>query len=263
MKLLTLNLNTYQEEHQLEKFRHLAQTIVDEAIDIICFCEVGQSFMSNQVNQYCREDNAVLLICSYVNEILGSKTYHYVWDISHYGFKIYEEGVAIMSRYPIKDVKSRYISETHNIFTYKSRKIVKATLEIDDALVDVYSCQLGWVDDKEDPFSNQFENLHQWVTEMGEHPVILAGDFSNDVRTEAYKQVIDAGYCDAYVEGNPNGMYDETFIYPSGYELNASPLRLDYVFTKNLNFHVKESKRLFTECDCISDHTGVLVEFAS
>lgn len=262
MKLLTMNLNTYQEDHQLDKFKKLAKTIVNEGIDVICFCEVGQSFMSPTVHHYCREDNAVLLICTYVNELLGCQDYQYVWDISHYGFKIYEEGVAIMSRLPLQDIKSRYVSETHNIFTYKSRKIIKATIALNQQPVDVYACQMGWLDDKEDPFEAQFNNLHQWVSEISSNPVILAGDFSNDVRTKAYKQVINAGYQDAYAIGNPEGMYDETFIYPNGYELTQSPLRLDYVFTKNLSNLVTGAKRLFMDQERISDHIGVMVEFA-
>lgn len=264
MKLMVLNLNTYQEDNQIKKFNHIASKIVEEQIDVICFCEAGQTFMSPRVDEYVRQDNAVKLICDEVNRILGDKVYQFVWDLSHYGFKIYEEGIAIMSKYPLKDVASQYVSNTHDIFTFKSRKIVKATLTYKNKDIDIFSCQLGWSDDKYEPFDQQFIRLDAWVKESATSSfVLLAGDFSNDVSTAAYQQIIDAGYHDQYLLGKKDGLNDETFIYPQGYE-SSSPkkaLRLDYIFATNNAYPVKNATRFFQGDDRVSDHMAVMVEW--
>lgn len=264
MKMMTLNLNTYQEDNQQQKFKQIAKKIVDEQIDIICFSEAAQSFMSSRLDEYVRQDNAVKLICDEANRLLGQKVYQFVWDLSHYGFKIYEEGIALMSKHPIADVATQYVSHTHDIFTFKSRKIIKATIDYNGTNIDVYSCQLGWSDDEYEPFDQQFNRLSEWVkTESKSDLVILAGDFSNDVKTASYKQIVDAGYYDQYVIGKPDGMYDETFIYPVGYDasnLNKS-LRLDYIFANKNDIPVKVAKRMFELPERVSDHMGVLVEW--
>ena len=72
MKVLSINLNTYQEENQLDKFMRIANEIVSRNIDVILFCEAGQSLMSNYVEGDIRKDNAVKIICDRANEILGS-----------------------------------------------------------------------------------------------------------------------------------------------------------------------------------------------
>lgn len=264
MKLMTLNLNTYQEDMQIEKFNRIAEMIVKEDIDIICFCEAAQTFMSPRVDEYVREDNAVKLICDAVNHLLGKTVYHFVWDLSHYGFKIYEEGIALMSKHPMSQVASQYVSHTHDIFTFKSRKVIKATIDYHGLNIDVYSCQLGWADDEYEPFCDQFERLDEWVREESpDRFVILAGDFSNDVKTQAYQQVIEAKYIDQYVLANPQGLNDETFIYPIGFDTaNVSQcLRLDYVFANQKGYPVTSAKRLFMDDLRVSDHMAILVEW--
>jgi len=266
MKMMTLNLNTYQEENQREKFNQIAKKIVDEDLDVICFCEAAQTFMSSRVDEYVRADNAVKLICDEANRLLGKKVYNFVWDLSHYGFKIYEEGIALMSKHPMTNVATQYVSHTHDIFTFKSRKVIKATIDYQGKSIDVYSCQLGWDDDEYEPFVEQFKRLDEWIqSESKDHMIILAGDFSNDVATASYQQIISAGYSDQYVLGKPDGLHDETFIYPTGFDasnVNKS-LRLDYIFAKSLDFKVKSAKRLFVPPEKVSDHIAVMVEWDS
>ena len=69
MKLLSINLNTYQEERQMDKFMRIANEIVNRNIDVILFCEAGQSLMAKYVKGDIRKDNAVKIICDKVNEL--------------------------------------------------------------------------------------------------------------------------------------------------------------------------------------------------
>lgn len=262
MKIMTLNLHTYQEEDQLKKFNRIATTIFEEKIDIVCFCQAAQTFNSPIVKAHIRYDNAVKLICEMVNALYGEDCYQYVWALSHYGFKIYEEGIAIMSRYPIYDVETRYISQTQDTFTYKSRNILKASIDYHGTKINVFSCQLGWEDDKYEPFDIQFNNLHQWVCEQKDVFCISAGDFGNDVRSKCYSQVIGSGYIDQYLEAKKDGIYDETFINPRGFTtVSFKSLRLDYIFSINKPYHAKEAKRFFMDEEHkVSDHMAVMVD---
>ena len=254
MKVLSINLNTYQEERQMDKFMRIANEIVNRNIDVILFCEAGQSLMAKYVEGDIRNDNAVKIICDKVNEILGSQVYKFKWEMVHFGFKIYEEGVAIMSKLPLENIESKYISQTSDVFTFKSRKILKATIDN----VDFYSCHLGWEDDEKEPFSKQMELLDQFVDKN--RFSILGGTFNNDVKTKSYRQIASYGYVDLYVKHKPEGRYDETFILPEGFNKRDN-YRLDYVFASNDKVKVNNACYLFEKNDRVSDHVAIFVEF--
>ena len=83
----------------------IANEIVSRNIDVVIFCEAGQSLMSNYVEGDIRKDNAVKIICDKANELLGAQVYKFKWEMVHFGFKIYEEGVAIMSKHPLEKIE--------------------------------------------------------------------------------------------------------------------------------------------------------------
>lgn len=257
MKVLTINLNTYQEDMQLNKFYKIAHSIVDENIDVILFCEAGQSLMASYIEGEIRSDNAIKIICDKVNELLGSQFYKFKWDMVHYGFKVYEEGLAIMSKYPLDNIVSSYITKTSNHFTFKSRKVLKATINN----IDFYSCHMGWEDDEVEPFAYQMEQLDRFVKENSVNRVaILAGTFNNDVSTKSYQMIINKGYIDLYRQYKPEGAYDETLILPEGYR-KTNKYRLDYIFSSNKTVRVTEARYLFDKNNRVSDHVGIMLEF--
>lgn len=257
MKVLSLNLNTYQEDRQFDKFMAIAKKIIDESIDIVLFCEAGQSLMSPYVEGEIRQDNAIKIICDKVNELLGTQVYRFCWEMVHFGFKVYEEGVAIMAKHPIENIQSSYITKTSDHFTFKSRKVIKATINN----IDFYSCHMGWEDDENEPFAYQLNKLNNYINENSKDRLaIIGGTFNNDVKTKSYQDVIKAGYTDLYVKANPNGMYDETLIVPYGYQKHDT-YRLDYIFSNRSTVNIKQAKYVFEENERVSDHVGILVEF--
>ena len=262
MKIMTLNLHTYQEDQQEAKFKRIAQKIVDEAIDVVCFCQAAQTFNAPRVANYVRQDNAVKLICDEVNQLLGNESYHFAWDLSHYGFKIYEEGIAILTKHRVLEVVTQYISHTHDTFTFKSRKILKAVIDYHGIKMNIFSCQLGWKDDEYEPFKEQFVKLDEWVKQDAETFSVIAGDFGNDVDTECYTQIVDAGYIDQYLVARPDGLHDETFINPRGFTtIHFASLRMDYVFTNDNRYPAIRAERYFqSEEEKVSDHMAVMVE---
>lgn len=256
MKVLSINLNTYQEDRQFDKFMKIAQKIVDEAIDVVLFCEAGQSLMSPYIEGDIRQDNAIKIICDKVNELLGTQVYKFKWEMVHFGFKIYEEGVAIMSKYPLENIASTYITKTSDHFTFKSRKVIKATIQN----IDFYACHMGWEDDEVEPFAYQLSELHRFIQqESKDRLAIIGGTFNNDVKTKSYQEVIRAGYIDLYANANPEGMYDETLILPDGFH-KEDTYRLDYIFASKKDVTIKKANYLFEKDDRVSDHVAILVD---
>ncbi len=260
MKIMALNLNSYQEENQHEKFSRIANTIIDEKIDVMCFSEASQSISSPHVNDDIREDNALKIICDMVNE-KSKDTYCYVWEFSHFGFKIYEEGIGVITRYPIDKVECRYVSKTDDTFSFKSRKIMKITLWNQDEKINVFSIHLGWGNDEYEPFEYQFGQLNQWIKEEPDIFTILSGDFGNDYNTRFYDMVVGQSYIDQYLQAKPEGRNDFTFLNPNGIEFrDAHKLRLDYIFTNSSDYYAIDAKRFFLDEDRVSDHVAIYIE---
>lgn len=258
MKVMTLNLHSYQEDHQDEKFKCIAKKIVDKKIDVICFSEASQRLTTPHISKYIREDNALKIICDYINE-LSDETYQYAWELSHYGFTIYEEGIGVITRLPIKEVQSRYVSAETDLFNYKSRKVLKVCVEYDNEEINIFSVHLG-MDDELEPFDLQFKKLDKWVKEQN-GKCIMAGSFNSDVLSDGYNQIISAQYTDQYIQALPEGFDDYTFINPSGYEFrNSKDIRIDYIFTLNQPFTATEADRFFDKEERVSDHVAVYVD---
>ena len=151
MKLLTLNCHSWQEENQLDKINYLAKNIKEMQYDVIALQEVSQHKDSKIKYSNIKEDNYAEVL---INELkkLNETKYKYVWDFSHIGYDIYEEGLAILTKHPIVAFNSFYVSKDSTITNYKSRKIVSATIKINNTDVDFYSCHLGWWNDETEPY---------------------------------------------------------------------------------------------------------------
>ncbi len=259
MKVMSLNLHSYQEDNQHEKFRKIAKEIFERQIDVVCFCEAAQHIASPRHNDYVREDNAIKIINDYINEF-GNYEYSYAWDFSHYGFRIYEEGIGILSRYPIKEITNRYVTNTHDSFNYMSRKIMKAKIDVDGKEMNIFSIHLGW-DDECEPFAHQVSEIHEWIKEEPDVPTLLCGDFNNDSRTQGYKELMDRGFRDLYLEKNPDGDRDGTFINPTYWDGDQryEVVRIDYSLTPTKELNAKEVYYLFVD-DCVSDHVAIVTE---
>ena len=108
MKILTLNCHSWQEEDQLDKIKYLAETIYEKNYDVIALQEVSQHRESQIIYDNIREDNFAFLLVEEIKK-LGT-AYNFIWDFSHYGYDIYEEGVALLSKQPFIKSESLYIS---------------------------------------------------------------------------------------------------------------------------------------------------------
>ncbi len=111
MKILTLNCHSWQEEKQLEKIKYLAKVIYENNYDVIALQEVSQSINSKILFDNIKEDNFAFILIKEL-EKLGENRFKILWDFAHIGYDKYEEGLAILTKHPIKRKKSFYISKS-------------------------------------------------------------------------------------------------------------------------------------------------------
>lgn len=257
MKLLTLNCHSWQEENQLDKINYLAQIIKAEDFDVIALQEVSQHMLGKQFKDNLKSDNYAVVLNEALQKI-GGPNYEMVWDFAHIGFQVYEEGLCILSKHPIVNKESFFVSASEDTLNWKSRKIVNVTVRYKGEEIDIYSCHLGWWDDEEEPFKGQVERLNKRLS--GSRRSFLMGDFNNNanVRGKGYDYIQDLGWLDTYqlAEEKDNGITVQGKI--DGWEKNSIGLRLDCIFT-NKPVKVKSSKVIFNGENraVVSDHYGV------
>lgn len=256
MKLLTLNCHSWQEENQLDKIKYLAKIIKEKQYDVIALQEISQHKDSNIKYNNIREDNYVEVLITELNK-LNEPNYKFVWDFSHMGYDVYEEGLAILTKHPIIEFSSFYVSKDKTITNYKSRKIVKATIQINDESVEFYSCHLGWWHDKTEPFKDQADELLKHID--NDKLNFIMGDFNNNafIKDEGYDYLLKNNLIDTYMISDIKDSGVTAIGKIDGWKSNSEDKRLDLILT-NKNISVRESKVVFnTENTIVSDHFGV------
>ena len=261
MKLLTLNCHAWQEENQMEKIQYLAQVIKEKQYDIIALQEVSQLINTEDLEKVKRDNYAVVLL----NELmkLDVTDYRFVWDFAHIGFDIYEEGLAILTRYDIEKASSFVITQSEDVKNYRTRRIVNIDFMYENQPISIYTCHLGWFHDMEEPFTGQVDKL---VSNLNSDRLnILMGDFNNDanLKDEGYDYLISKGLIDTYTSASVKDEGTTVAGKIDGWEENKKGLRIDLILTdKPVN--VESSQVIFngTNKDIVSDHYGIEVELS-
>ncbi len=265
---LTLNLHTYQETNQIEKLKMIAAVIGEMEIDFIAFQECAQHKNTEVVNGNIRKDNMALLI----TEILKTNydiTYNFNWDWAHYGWDVWEEGIATMAKYPLIETESRYISSSTSKTTIESRKVIYSAYQFNNNRIHLFSAHTHWrTSQTSEEQNNQIKNIQEMVAEK-EVPnsySFVAGDFNGNPTSdypwsEGYNTMVN-GYVDTYYAANPDAN-NKPAQSQHHTVLGDFPGRIDYVFMKNNEqFEVKASQIIFKSgiVGNVSDHYGVLTK---
>lgn len=260
LKVLILNLHCYQEDHQDRKFSQIAKAIDDLAVDVVCFQEVAEHW--NHGNGDWDSNSANII------NLRLKQTFNLYSDWSHIGFDKYREGVAILSRYPMIHRQSRYVSDSHDVHSIHSRKVVMAQIDVPYMdTINVFSAHLSWW---EDGFQQQFQRLCEWADSQSEKAVkntLLCGDFNVTAGTIGYRQVVEANqYEDQYLAANAQGLFEKIFRVddPHWQHYPSDDYRIDYIFmNKGSRLRVTSARALFTDRDYgrVSDHCGYLMTF--
>lgn len=273
--ILTLNLHTYQEDRQNEKFVKIIDLIGMLDIDFVLFQECAQHKTASIVEGNIRSDNMALIIRDALLEKYGVD-YNFTWDWAHYGWSVWEEGLAVLSKHTLAESDSRYISTSTSASNISSRKVVYGAYEIPDkGRFHLFSVHTHWRTSETDAEQNtQIQNIKSMVLEKeqaitGENVIsIVAGDFN-------VTPTADVPWSEGYFIMTQGGVYTDTFleIYPLANSIPAQsiyntiggvyPGRIDYIFQKeNPSVGIEDSQIIFTPqiVGQVSDHFGVITK---
>lgn len=271
--ILTLNLHTYQEEMQNQKFNTITELIGKMDIDFIAFQECAQNKSAVIVDGIVREDNMALIITNNLKEKFDAH-YSYIWDWAHYGWTVWEEGIAVLSKHPLTDTESRYISSNVSTTSITSRKALYGSYEIPEGKLNFFSVHTHWrTSETDNEHNNQIKSIQQMADQKNvSNPSVatfVCGDFnvnptSSYPWSEGYHTMINNNeYIDTFGEVYTDANDSPRSIYNT--VGGTYPGRIDYIFMKNESlFKVLDSQIIFTSAIIgkVSDHSGVLTKIS-
>lgn len=272
LKLLTLNLHSWLEIHQISKIYQLAQFIAAEKVDVVALQEVNQFIHSPRLSdpagylgqEDIRQDNTAHLLNTFLTELTG-QPYYWTWAVAHLGFERYDEGVAILTRQRPLASASLDLSPAYSYYDVPRRVAVAAQLDAPGQPWVASTHMSWWTLEGTALFEHEFTELEgQMKALAGSGPIILAGDFNNaaEVRAEGYDLMRQRGWLDTYQQAQePVG---STTVHKAihGWDNLSQALRIDLALTDRPQ-KVSRHQVIFPDQgpEAISDHSGLLVSF--
>ena len=277
MKILTLNTHSLQEENYEEKLGFFLEFILREQPDLIALQEVNQSADAAVVHDFSgmvklpgceiplKEDNHALRIARQL-EAEGFCV-SWVYLPIKLGYGKYDEGVAILSLgRPIRSTDVFPISRVKDYQNWRTRAVLGVQVEGHPDWF--YTVHMGWWDDAEEPFLNQWKTLNACLTTRNLYSAVwLMGDFNAPalVRDQSYDTIAASGWYDTYHTAR---IKDRGFTVPGvidGWrerlkDVDIPGMRLDHIWCSK-NRKVLSSEVIFngTNYPIVSDHFGVMV----
>lgn len=280
MKLLTLNTHSLQEENYLLKLKEFVGVILKEKPDIIAMQEVNQTIKAPladpelHIGFYpCNNDKISLRADNHAAQVAqqlrnAGISCSWTWISSKIGYDKYDEGMALLSLgHTITSVDSFYISKVHDYKNWKTRKVLG--IQIEDSKDWFYTVHMGWWEDEEEPFINQWKQLNMVFQSKNESNIWIMGDFNSpsEIRGQGYDCVKESGWYDTYtlaeekdsgftVKGKIDGWKNSS----EKNQLLQDEMRIDFIWCSNF-VNVKSSKVVFNGNNepIVSDHYGVMV----
>jgi maltose 6'-phosphate phosphatase len=248
LKILTLNLHCLEENNIELNQKTIIDEILKRDVDIIFLQEVAQIRIENIYNTIHNDNYALKIQKGLKNE--GVNYYLYFEPIKE-SFGKYDEGLAIISKYPLNEVNSKLISKTADYSNWKTRKILTGKMTFSDNLhITIGTSHFGWSDGYE-VFEDQFDLANDELIDSS--IALIAGDFNILNTSEEYKYICNKGWIDIFKETT-------YFAKPTfrGDSQNNNVERIDYVFINN-SFKLIDNEILFIDTR-VSDHYGVYAE---
>ena len=275
LKLLTLNLHTYQQHprhcpfdtmHQHEREVHIiAEAIAQLSIDVICFQEVGE-YLHDPITQPYGESpsNMAFRICNKLRS--WGLWYHIHQDWSHIGFYRWREGTAILSRHPLQHNYADYVSDCRRKDNYMSRNVTVSCVDVPwFGLLHIANVHLSWA---HHGFFAEFQRLKNLIhsrRHFGVRGDLIAGDFNAPAGEHAYQHIVGhAEYVDQFHELHPHNFYQPSYPGQIDGWKHSTPKRIDYIFKHNGSpLRVCGMDLIFNDYfyPIVSDHFGYLARF--
>ena len=267
MKFLTLNSHSWMEENVQQKFETLKEQILEAQYDVICFQEVNQEMGSEAVETdeyYQALPSSVAIHKDHFVRVLVEELaaqglhYYWTWAYNHIGYDHLNEGVAVLSRQPLK-ADEILVSNMDDPTDYHTRRVAVAHTSVDGKEIAVASVHLSWWDKG---FQEEWARIEERFKAIGK-PLILAGDFNNPAGREGHQAILASSLNlqDSFeVAKETTGSYT---VGPGidGWKGNEEPLRIDYVFASQ-DWTVERLSVIFdgNNQPLVSDHYGLEAE---
>lgn len=277
MKILTLNTHSLIEENYENKLREFVKWIIDVQPDVFSLQEVNQSLSSPKLVATdnlgyvpCKGEHIRILLDNHalrIAEMLKAEgfSYEWTWIPLKIGYDRFEEGLAIFSKSPIEDTRQFYISKIKDMKNWKTRKM----LGIKTNGMWFYSVHMGWWDDKEEPFVDQWDRVREELGEVYniEETSFIMGDFNcpAQIRGEGYDYVKESGWLDTWnlAKEKDSGITVGKIIdgWRERLEGDIDGMRIDYIWC-NRPVKVLRSWVVFNgkNYSVVSDHYGIEIE---
>ena len=277
MKILTLNTHSLVENDYENKLLEFVNAIEYEKPDIIALQEVNQSaeaslYPSVLLERYTRckdcdvvihEDNHAARLAQLLSE-RGIK-YYWTWIPVKLGYGKYDEGLALFSREKILETEQFPTSRIRDYRNWKSRKVLGIYTSHNGGSW-FYCVHMGWWNDEEEPFKNQWDSIEHKVENKTGH-IWVMGDFNSpaQVKDEGYDYIKSKGWVDSFVTALEKDCGNTVEKVIDGWrdkEAPVSGMRIDMIWSR-VPEPVKSSKVIFNgeNYPVVSDHYGVFVVF--
>lgn len=260
MKCLTVNVHAWLEDNQEEKVVCLAQAIAEQDYDLVALQEVNQTIEAAVVYDDVKQDNYGLILLEKLRE-LGRKDYAYYWTNSHIGYSKYDEGLAFLTKLPVKATDAFYCSRSTSPQSILSRKVLGLTLDWKGQEIDCYSCHINLPGCQEE---DQLENVQSILSRKSSQNLkLLLGDFNTDALSQPadYQAIKNLGLYDSFELAETKDEGITVLKNIDGWQEHSQEKRLDYLFLSQER-RVLSSRVIFNGQNkpIISDHFGLSVE---
>ena len=268
VKCLTLNTHSWMESDPLHKLQDIVAQILKEDYDIICLQEINQEIVSQPVQELAayseivgtptiHQDNFALHLVNLLQK--QGKTYYWSWAYNHIGYDKYHEGVAILSKTPIKP-QAVLVSDVDDEYDYHTRRVLLADTEIDGRALTVVSLHLSWYGKG---FEGEWKKLEAELQGQ-KTPLILMGDYNNPTDEEGYQVILSSSLNLKDSHKSANIVSGEYTIKADidGWSGNEKNLKVDHAFVSK-ELEILSSQVVFDgiETPVVSDHFGLAISF--
>lgn len=275
MKLLTLNVHSHAEPDYSAKLLLFLEAAAALSPDVIAFQESSQTLAGEPIpfpphfvlpedgKIPFTADNHALVVAEGLEK--RGLTYCGCWLPVKTGYGKYREGLAILSRRPIRTARSLLLSREDNPADWRTRKALAVTLEGSDTVF--CSVHLGRWDDPIEPFADQWKRLHDALS-PSPGQVFLMGDFNAPANRshEGYDRVRADGWHDTYTLSRQKNDGNTVLHSIDGWRDGdpSGAMRIDYIFSRR-EASVISSYTVFDgkSSPAVSDHCGILIEIQS
>ena len=245
MKILSLNLHCFKEEDRIAKLDRIIDFIKEHDIDVCMFQEAAQDVNEKYINESIREGNNTYYISSKLNYNIY---YHYI----KHSFGHLEEGLAIISKYPIKNPNFKIISKTKDTEHWYKRDCIVAT--IND--ITFLNTHLGW-DDFGEVGMEQIKEMLELVDDN--NLTILAGDMNFADGSDEINYIKKHMYSCAQLCGIDPKL-NPTFHYDLDSKMKYGNNMIDFIFINKKMDNIKYEIVFNKEEDYVSDHSAIYVQ---